>query len=328
MKRIDGGRAARLPAPELEVRDLRLVLALRTAGTTARAAELLHLAQPSVSRALLSLEDRLGQQLFERTPHGLTATAAGERIAERAGGLLDELGQLERSVREPKRVTRVRVVCECYTAYHWLPYTLTALRERVRGADLSLSVEHTFDALPALRDGKIDAALLTSPCDDGGGLRVAELFADELVFLVASDHPLAKKQALTPDDLCEHPIFTARATPHEARWFVSTVFGRARPRLDVTNVPLVEAIVDLARAGLGIALVTEWSLGAQLSRGGCVLKRLTIGPLMRPWSFAWRSELGDVGPSLHEAILASYAADVLPSTAAGEKKRRRKPRRK
>src|SRR6478752_2164822 len=118
------------PSPRLDIRDLRVVLALASSGTTAQAATVLHLTQPAVSRALLAVEDKLGARLFDRTPRGLVPTAAGERLISGATPLLVELGDLERRVRTPVAPPmHLRLVCECYTAYHWLPSTLMNLRK-------------------------------------------------------------------------------------------------------------------------------------------------------------------------------------------------------
>src|SRR5690348_7559774 len=117
------------PLPRLEIRDLRLVLALASSGTTAQAGAILHLTQPAVSRALLAAEERLGTKLFDRTARGLVLTEAGQRLVEGATQVLVTLGELEQRVREPiPAPVRLRLVCECYTAYHWLPSALTRLR--------------------------------------------------------------------------------------------------------------------------------------------------------------------------------------------------------
>lgn len=283
---------------DLEVRDLRLVAALCTQRTTARAAKVLHLSQPSVSRALLSLEDRLDTRLFDRGKRGLVPTPAAQRLASRGEELLAALGELEQSVRDPVEPRHVRLVCECYTAYHWLPSALRRLQPAVPGLSLSLCIEHTEDAVGALQRGDIDAALLTSPRRSDRDIVVRPLMTDEMLFVVAQDHALAKQAALRPADLREHPLFIPRSTRTETRWFMRRVFGRERPRLDVSVIPLTEAMVDLARAGLGIAVVTEWAAGPYLERGDCVAMRLSRGPLLRPWRFAWRRELGDAGPRL------------------------------
>src|SRR4051812_12268449 len=118
MKRI--GEA--MVRPALEVRELELVLALAEAKTTVRAASRLHVTQSAVSRGLLTAEDKLGVSLFERTSKGLVPTAAGEVLIEGAGAVLAQLVELEQRTRAPaQRAVKVRIVCECYTAYKWLP---------------------------------------------------------------------------------------------------------------------------------------------------------------------------------------------------------------
>jgi len=290
----------------MELRDLRLVLALVDAGSTTGAAKVLHLAQPSVSRALLSLEDRLDTELFAREPRGLRPTKAGETIAARAWELLEAMKALEREVcAPPETATRLRLVCECYTAYHWLPSTLARLAEDLPELDVRVKVEHTIDPRGALRDGHIDAALLTSRYEPGPGEKVRALLSDEIVFVMAKSHPLAAKEALTPKDLTEVPLFTQRAPTEEARWFTRAVFGRRRPRLNLTTVPLTEAVVDFARAGMGVAILSEWVTKPYLGRGGFVAKRLRKGPLKRKWSLAWRTEIGEAGPRLYRALKAT-----------------------
>ena len=298
-----------LPDPQLEVRDLRLVLALVRAGTTASAARWLHLAQPSVSRALLSLEDRLDVTLFERTSRGLVPTPAGTRIADHAIELLEALESLERRVRQPlARARRVRMVCECYTAYHWLPDTLLALQELCPNVTVQILVEHTDDPWAALVANQVDVAMVTSEGPPTHEVRVQPLMSDEFVFLMAPDHPLAGRASLTADDVESAQLIVQRSPLHARRWFMRAVFGRRRPRLQATRVPLTEAVVDLARAGLGVAVLTEWVAGPYVARGDLVVKHLDTGPLARPWKLAWRHEASDV---------AAHMVGVLRSRATG-----------
>jgi LysR family transcriptional regulator for metE and metH len=297
---------AHLPTPRLEVRDLRVVLALAAAGSTAQAASSLHLTQPAVSRALLSAEDRLGTKLFERTPKGLVLTSAGERLAAGAARLLVELGDLEhRTVTPATTPARIRVVCQCYTAYHWLPSALVSLRAALPQLEIALAVEHTDGPVEALAAGKIDVALLTSAPLVGEGLVERKLFADEVVFIVSASHPLARKKTLTPADLRQTPLVTATAASRESEWFMTRVFGRARPRLRFERLPLTEAILDVTRAGMGIAILSEWIVSPHLGQGDLVVKRLSAGPLMRPWRLAWRREVDDAARRLLGALQAS-----------------------
>jgi LysR family transcriptional regulator for metE and metH len=277
-----------LPAPALEVRDLRLVLALAAAGSTARAASTLHLTQPAISRALVSLEERIGTALFERVARGLKLTTAGERLLEGAQRLLTELSELERSVRTPAAEVRLRVVCECYTAYHWLPSVLSTLSS-LPNFDVELAVEHTSAPVEALESGAIDVALLTTAAVPRG-LIERPLFSDEIVFVLSPKHPLASKKALSLADLRDTTLLSTNTPPAEAAWFMRTLFGRAKPKLRFKRLPLTEAILDVARAGLGVAILSEWIAGPHLGRGDLIVKRTASGPLQRPWRLAYRRE--------------------------------------
>lgn len=292
-----------LPRPRLEVRDLQVVLAVAATGSTAAAAPALHLSQPAVSRALLAAEERLGARLFDRTTRGLQPTVAGARLIAGASRLLGELGELERSVRVPAPApTRLRLVCECYTAYHWLPAVLAELRETTPDLDLRLAVEHTRTPVEALVRGAIDVALLTTGTVDDPAVATHKLFADEIVFLVARDHPLACKPGLTRDDLRAHKLLSGQAPPAETRWFLARVFGRSRLPEKFERFPLTEALVEVARAGLGIAILSEWIAAPHLQRGDLVALRLASGPIARPWRIAWRRSAAGPARRLFAAL--------------------------
>ncbi|WP_437629973.1 LysR family transcriptional regulator [Sorangium sp. So ce854] len=292
------------PRPQLEVRDLELALALAAAGTTAGAASAMHITQSAVSRALAQAEERLGARLFERSARGVTPTAAGERLIAGAGLVLAELRELERQVAAPAAATtRVRLVCECYTAYRWLPSAMANLRRRLPRLEVELAVEHTQDPVGALARGDIDVALLTtSPLPAAREARAAlverPLFSDEVVFVVSTTHPLAGRASITRDDLREHPLITSNTPPAEERSFITAVFGRRKPRLEFLRFPLTEAMIDAARAGMGIAVLSEWMANGYLDGGDLAVKRLSSGPLRRPWRIAFRREAEDAAECL------------------------------
>jgi len=289
---------------KLGIRDLQVVLALSTAGTTAKAASTLHLTQPAVSRALLAAEDKLGARLFDRTRKGLVPTPAGRQLLDGAVRLLSELGDLERRVRAPAATpVRIRIVCECYTAYHWLPAALTSLRHAIPEQRLSIAVEHTRDPVAGLEAGAVDVALLTtSKCPRG--LAEAPLFSDEIVFVMAPSHPLAAKRVLRPADVRDAMLLSPNVAPTASRWFAHAVFGPRPPaELRFQFLPLTEAILELARAELGVAVLSEWIATPHLG-SSLVMRRLAASRLVRPWRIAWRPEVADAAESLRASLAA------------------------
>jgi LysR family transcriptional regulator for metE and metH len=287
----------------LDVRDLEVVLALAASGSTVNAARELHVTQSAVSRSLLVAEEKLGTRLFERLARGLSPTPAGERLIEGATAVLAQLAELEqRASAPPSAPTHVRLVCECYTAYRWLPSTLAQLHRSMSSLKVSLPVEHSAAPVDALLAGEVDIALLTT-ASVRAPLLESKLFSDEVVFLVAVTHPLAARAAILPADLARYPIIVSTQTPEaEARWFFSRVFGRSKPKLERLRFPLTEAIVDAARAGMGIAILSEWIAAPYLESGDLVVKRLKSGALRRPWRIAFRREAAEPARRLAAAL--------------------------
>jgi LysR family transcriptional regulator for metE and metH len=301
--------------PRLDVRDLEVVLALATSGSTVKAARELHVTQSAVSRSLLLAEEKLGTRLFERRARGLTPTAAGERLIEGASAVLAHFAELEKHVSAPPRApTHVRLVCECYTAYRWLPSTLAQLHRSMSSLKVSLPVEHSGAPVDALLAGDVDIALLTT-ASVRAPLLESKLFSDEVVFLVSVTHPLASRAGIAPADLARHPIIVSTQTPEaEARWFFARVFGRSKPKLERLRFPLTEAIVDAARAGMGIAILSEWIAAPYLESGDLVVLRLKSGALHRPWRMAFRPEAA--APARRLAAALQHAAPRVYAPAS------------
>jgi LysR family transcriptional regulator for metE and metH len=304
------------------VRDLELVLAVASSGSTVRAAAALHVTQSAVSRGLLLAESKLGTALFERSGRGLIATAAGERLLAGAAPLLSQLIELEQHALAPADTLELRVVCECYTAYRWLPSALASLRlgsPRNSQLNVTLAIEHSQAPVAALLEGQVDVALLTT-AKVRAPLLELDLFSDEIVFVVAAGHPLARRASLATRDLLDYPLITSSQTPEpERRWFLAQLLARApapapaRPRAQPDlRLPLTEAIMDAARAGMGIAVLSEWIAGPYLQAGDLVARRMRKQPLHRPWRIAFRREVGDGAKQL-AAALAHAAPRIAPA---------------
>jgi len=309
--------------PRLDIRDLEVVLALAAAGSTVRAAAVLHITQSAVSRGLTLAEEKLGLALFERGARGLVPTPAGKRLISGAPELLAHWAELEARVRAPvDEPLHVRLTCECYTAYRWLPSTLATLQQNSQKLSVTLAVEHSHGPVAALMAGKLDVALLTTS-RVRGPLQERALFEDEIVFVLAASHPLASRPHITLAQLEQYPLIVSTQTPKpEARWFSQAVFGRARPSLEFLRFPLTEAIIDAARAGMGIAVLSEWIAGPYLEGTELVTKRLLGRPIQRPWRIAYRREAAEAALRL-ASVLERAPPRVYPSAARVEARRLR-----
>jgi len=295
----------------LELRHLRLLLAIVDAGGLTRAGRTLHLTQSALSHQLRDAEERLGTPLFHRIRKRLVLTPAGERMVRTARRLLAELKRAENAL-QPATLeggTSLRLGLECTTAYHWLPPLLQRYRAVHPEVRLSLHPELATDPVEALRDGSLDLALL-SCVPDTSGLWLQPLFDDEDLLLLAPTHRLVSREAISSSDLEDETLILA--PPGDQEYLVRTVLGRtgARPR-SVVELPLTETMLDLTAAGAGICFVPGWTALPWLESGRLVARPLAAGARSRRWQAAARPE---VATRDHIAAFVRLLADSLPAT--------------
>src|SRR5213592_1612543 len=121
--RYDGG-------VDLEIRHLRLVMAIAETGSVTRAGERLYLTQSALSHQLKDIESRLNTPLFHRVGKRMVPTAAGEQLLQSATHVLEIVGRTEDGIRRTAAGSEgpLRISTQCYTGYHWLPSLLKAYR--------------------------------------------------------------------------------------------------------------------------------------------------------------------------------------------------------
>src|ERR671939_269448 len=108
---------------KLDIRHLKLIVAVTEEKSVTRAGERLHLTQSALSHQLRDVEEKLGTPLFSRVNKRMILTQAGERLLQSARHVLDELKRAEDDIAQMAVGAHgsLRISTECYTCYHWLP---------------------------------------------------------------------------------------------------------------------------------------------------------------------------------------------------------------
>lgn len=268
---------------DLDVRHLRLVVAVAEHRSLTRASEVLHLTQSALSHQLRDIEERLGSPLFLRLHKRMALTPAGERLLTTARSVLDELTSAETTIRGglKEAVVPLRLSTECYTCYHWLPAVLKPYRERFPRVEIRIDAASTRRPMAALLEGKLDLAIMSSTIRDARVV-VRPVFEDEQVAVVARDHPLARSPFVRLADFRKERLITY--VEREDSHFVTRVLEPAGvvPRA-ILPVQLTEAILEMTRAGLGIAVLARWAVAPYLHDGSLRALRVTAEGLRRQW---------------------------------------------
>ncbi len=297
--------------PRLEVRHLRMLVAIDEAGSVADAADLLGVSASALTHRIREAERRLGIALYSRVKGRLRPTPASDVLRQSAERLLTDLDRSEAVARAfsggPKHVVRLGI--GFYTAYHWLPRFLKRLHANDPDLDVEIVAGAARRPLDMLGEGGIDLAIVAGEPVQAG-ITGTRLFSDELVAIMAPGHRLAARPFVEAEDFVEEDYLSYSRTimpghEHDRLFRPAEV----HPRRYIT-VELPEAIVELVAAGFGVSILAGWTVAPQVSFGTIASSRLTKAGLDIDWYAAFRETDGKDSPGHRLAQnLAAWCRD-------------------
>ncbi|MDP9881781.1 DNA-binding transcriptional LysR family regulator [Variovorax boronicumulans] len=259
---------------QLNLDQLRTLIAIADLGTFSAAAQALHLAQPTVSLHISELESRLGAQLVVRGNRRVTPTAAGAALVERGRKLLRDTDEAVEAVKRQAegRTGRVRLGTSTGVVVDLLPQVLEALGVGHAGIDVEVSILGSAEAMARLAAGTLDIGLVAMPQPPQRDLVVTPWRTQPMMAFVPPRWKAPKRA--TPAWLATQPLIFNDATTHMYRlsmeWFASAGFApRARIELNYDA-----AIRSLVAAGYGAAL-----LPLQQTTDAALNERMQIVPV-------------------------------------------------
>lgn len=285
----------------MELRHLRSFVEVAREGSITRAAEILNMSQPALSRQLKDLEADLGVQLIVRSTKQLTLTDAGELLFSEAQGLLEKADGVEAAIRgggsfeksisigagESPAMRLVARAAAKVTADH--PYVRFCLYS-ADGVDIT----------GRLDKGELDYAVYIGPNDIERYDHIRLPVVDRWGVLVPRDHPLAQRDAVSPDDLRGQPVIVQRRAP--AGRFLSGWLGYDVDELHVVaTYNLIGNAVFFVESGMGIALGIDGLVDVSQDS---LLRFVPFTPALEaPAYLAWRRHRS-VSPVEREFLVA------------------------
>ncbi len=187
--------------------ELRYIVAVARERHFGRAAEACFVSQPTLSVAVKKLEEELGVALFERRANDVAVTAPGERIIEQAQRVLEEvesLRQLAAAGQDPLAAP-LRLGAIYTIGPYLLPYLIPALHKRA--PKMPLRVEENFTAVLSerLRQGELDAIIISLPFEEPGILTLP-LYDEPFVVALPADHPWTRKKSIKAAELSQESL--------------------------------------------------------------------------------------------------------------------------
>ncbi|SDU67757.1 LysR family transcriptional regulator [Jiangella alkaliphila] len=286
-------------------------------GHFTRAAEHLHLAQPSLSRQISSLESELGAELFHRARGHISLTAAGETLLPLARRMLADADSVRREMAELAglRRGRVRLGATPTLCVSLVAEAVSTFHGAHPGIELHLTEGGSRSLIDELAGGALDLALITASDGrprTGASLTRTPLLTEELVVISsAARPPVASTPSIGLDRLAGLPQIVFPES-YDLRATTDAAFRAAglTPSVVLEGAEM-DAALRFVERGLGVAVVPAMVL---LDRPGLRSVRLTTPTLTRTVSLAHRS---DVTPTRAAAAMQRTIAATAEALAAG-----------
>jgi DNA-binding transcriptional LysR family regulator len=290
----------------MNLEQLRGFVTVARVGNFTRAAEALHLAQPSLSRQIASLEQELGAELLHRARGGSTLTTAGEALLPLARRMLADAESVHRELAELAGLQRGRVrlgatpslclslVAEVLSAYHTAHPAI----------ELQISEQGSRRLLDELGRGELDLALITtSEATSPEDFSVTPLLVEELVLISSAGAPaVTSGDTIALATIAGLPQIVFRDS-YDLRATTDAAFRAANLTPDVVlEGAEMDAVLRFVERGLGVAIVPALVL---LDRPGLRSVRLAGPTLSRSISLARPRD-----------VTATAAVDVMQRTIA------------
>ena len=198
----------------MELRVLRYFLMVAREENITKAAELLHITQPTLSRQLQQLEDELGVKLFQRGNHCIQLTEDGMLLKRRAQDIVALADKAEKEFRHEKEaVTGELAIGSGETrSVQDLAEIMAMFQKENPGVQYDLYTANADDIKERLERGLLDIGLLAEPVDISKYNFVRLQRREKWGVLVRKDSELAQKEVITPDDLVQVPLILVKRT--------------------------------------------------------------------------------------------------------------------
>lgn len=252
----------------MNLRQVEVFRAVMTNGTTARAAEVLRISQPAVSKAIAEMERAVGFALFHRIKGRLHPTAEGQLLFREVEQTFAGLAHLRGAAARIRDYGsgELRVACLSALSTNVMPRAIKAFLTRNPRIAITFQTRMSSVVRDLVALGQFDIGLAADEIDKTG-LEVRHFARDRVALALPEGHRLADREVIRPADLADEP-FIALAPEDTARREADRALAGAGVSVrTIIETPYTATICAMVAAGLGLGFVDQRTAEPYLGRG-------------------------------------------------------------
>lgn len=223
-----------------------------------KAAEHLHVSQPTVSVAMQALESETGLNLFHREGRKLLITHDGSRLLGKIRHILDQLDQLDDDIQDmAHNRNHIRMAMPLQLGTQFLPLILGDFRWLHPEIRIDVIESGGISALQMVEDEKLDIALTNYESGFSTKLNYQKLFTCECCFVTYPGHPLAGRKTVSLEDFAEEPLVMLDSSFFVYRMVHEMFLKAGREGKILHYSPYLHTIKNLVKNGIVSTFLTR-----------------------------------------------------------------------
>ncbi|CAI8808930.1 Transcriptional regulator [Brevibacillus sp. IT-7CA2] len=223
-----------------------------------KAAQKLHISQPSLSNAIKNLEQEVGSPLLERNTRKMELTDAGKILYQKSLVLLSQMNMLKKEMEEVKLTGSGDLIIGIIESVkHWIPKVIRGYQGRFPSINIKLIEVLSGKAVKESLRKYHTHLLITNQFTDEEDIELFPLYDERLMLVLHKDHPLAQKETVRLKDLASEP-FIISTEGFQTREDILTAFSfeQVNPQIKF-EIERFETALTLVRENLGVTIIPE-----------------------------------------------------------------------
>lgn len=272
----------------MEDHKLKVFCTVAETKSFSKTSEIIHLTQPAVSLQIQGLEEIYETKLFDRSSSTVTLTPAGEALYKYAKEILTLYALAEKVIGEITGLVKgsISIGASSTIGNYLLPGVITDFKKTHLKIKIHLLVGNTKRVVELLNSGNIDLGLV-----EGEVARqkmfVEKLIPDELLLVVPSYHPWAKKKDVSISELTKEPFIFREGGSGTRQMIEKFLAGHGISPQDMRISMILgstEAIKEAVENGLGVSIISRWAARKESRYGSLRLVRVKEEKVLREFS--------------------------------------------
>lgn len=275
-----------------------------------KAAQTCYRTQPAISAQIRQMEHELKAELFERFGSRISLTTAGKIFAQYAEQMLDLRRQAQNALNELESTPRGELVIAANeaTCIYVLPSVFAEYKQQFPGVQLQVNRSYGSRVVEAVMENVADFGLTQLPVSEKR-VQIVDIYRDEVHCVVPVNHPLAKSERVSCDDIIPYSLLLPQSGMTRTR--LNSWFERVEDDLQISmELDSSETMKRFVEAGLGLCFLAASNCAEEVKAGLLRTLPLAPEPMVRKLGLIYRKDkaLSKAALGFIQVILAHFGA--------------------